>query len=84
MGGVKKFVKDNNLEGIMNKFKLKVYYINDAAIDYSLCFENSRLIMADLIDILPQHHYFFDSEINWCLAVSAEGYIDFCEPLRLK
>lgn len=78
---VKKFIFNNNLENRINSFNSRFFYINDSAIDYGLCLDKCLSIIFDLVDTLPQHHYFFDEDVNWCLVVSSEGYIDFYEPL---
>jgi hypothetical protein len=57
----------------------EIFYINDSSLDFALRISaeqfNSTLIL--LINNVPQHHYFFDTEAKWCLSITSEGYVDF-------
>lgn len=57
----------------------QIFYINDAALDVALSIKPEIFpgFLAYVVNDIPQHHYFFDSSGTWCLAVTAEGYMDF-------
>ncbi|MDF7661096.1 type IV secretion protein Rhs [Erwiniaceae bacterium L1_54_6] len=56
-----------------------IYYINDSSLDLAFSLKpDSFLEFAEYaIKNIPQHHYFFDDNGRWCLAITSEGYIDF-------
>jgi len=56
-----------------------IYYVNDGVLDFGLVFSPDSFldVFAIIIGNVPLHHYFYDDKAAWCLAVTAEGYIDF-------
>lgn len=73
-----KFINENKLDHLFKADKYLIY-INDSSLDYGIKF-NSEIystLMKELIELIPQHHYFFNEDASWCLVISAEGYIDF-------
>lgn len=67
--------------GAINKISKSnvIYYINDSSLDFAFLLKpNSFIDFASYAtNNIPQHHYFFDNEGSWCLAITSEGYIDF-------
>ncbi|MEZ2575197.1 MULTISPECIES: type IV secretion protein Rhs [Buttiauxella] len=56
-----------------------IFYINDSSLDFALKIPPDQMdtMLNLLIELVPQHHYFFDINNQWCLVVSSEGYVDF-------
>lgn len=56
-----------------------IFYINDSSLDFALKIlpDQMNAMLNLLIELVPQHHYFFDVNNQWCLVVSSEGYVDF-------
>ena len=75
---VKEFIKDSGLNDFLNETNT-IYYINDSSLDFAISLEPKILqeFVVYVIHNIPQHHYFFDENAKWCLAITSEGYIDF-------
>lgn len=56
-----------------------IFYVNDNALEFTSRWEKSVLLAHSkaLFANIPQHHYFFDEQANWCICLSSEGFMDF-------
>ena len=55
-----------------------VVFVGDSAIDFSL--KGDIKIIREILPVLlniPQHHYFMDPEVSWCICFSMEGDMAF-------
>lgn len=75
---IKAFMSNNGIYDVIKRSQ-KIYYINDSSLDFSISFleKNFNNFLDFALENIPQHHYFFDFDINWCLMISSEGYVDF-------
>lgn len=75
---VKAFIQDSGHAACFNESE-KVYYVNDSSLNFAVSMEPEILLqfVIYVIHNIPQHHYFFDENAKWCVAITAEGYIDF-------
>lgn len=85
------YKKNENIHSVVNRFfnenclnefisnSDSIYYICDSSLDFALQIEPSQFFknLFFIIDNVPQHHYFFDDDTKWCLAITMEGFIDF-------
>lgn len=75
---VEGFIKESGLYEFINEGEI-VYYVNDSSLDFAVSLD-SKIFLSFVIYVInntPQHHYFFDEEVGWCFAITAEGYLDF-------
>ncbi|WP_244849752.1 hypothetical protein [Caballeronia sp. SL2Y3] len=56
-----------------------IFYMNDSSLDFAVRVRPEQFydFMSFAVLNIPQHHYFFDETMAWCLVISAEGYVDF-------
>ncbi len=75
---IKNFISNNIVNNVIQSAE-EIYYINDSSLDFAISFfgEDFNSFLSFILENIPQHHYFFDFNINWCLMISSEGYVDF-------
>jgi len=82
---VEQFIIKTNISRTILDSK-HICYVNDGPLDFGLIIKPE--IFFDILHIIyenvPLHHYFFDNKATWCLAITAEGYIDFGYSIKAK
>ncbi|PEI05700.1 type IV secretion protein Rhs [Pantoea agglomerans] len=75
---VEEFIKEIGLYEFINESEM-IYYVNDSSLDFAVSLDSKIFLsfVIYVINYIPQQHYFFDEEANWCFAITAEGYLDF-------
>ena len=63
-----KYLKDN----------VNVIYLGDNLTEYGYQFDLGDIDQhIDYLLGIPQHHYFVPKDVNWCICISFESYLDF-------
>lgn len=59
----------------------EIHYIGDGITSSELIFSGKEFfkILEFLFENVPEHHYFFDEEKEWCLLITTEGWINYGE-----
>jgi len=75
---LKAFIREFAIDKVVLKSDSMVY-INDSSLDFAIHIKSEQFypFIELVLEYIPQHHYFYERNLKWCLVISMEGWVDF-------